>query len=338
MNDDDMLTAVRNRLTEVRDGLGDVHMDTPASEILVRAQRHRTRRRLSVALACGTVAVTAVAVIAATGGAAQPGTSGVTNAQTTAYVIKRVDNALAAANFVIQARESGTTTSSVHGHRVSFGDGLTLSWAYSNRNRTEQFTGSGCGHALPDGSCTHRGGSEPYWADGTALIGGRLIGAYVTYYDHKYSLSPLGHYHLKACSATAQLVLAGGQVTMPNWPTFIKAMLGCGTATVTGHARIGGVETTVISGSVDVPLSKGYARAVKEKRVRVRYTLYVDSASYLPVRAAGSTESYGGAGGPTIVANVTDVQWLRPTPANLATALVTIPPGYQLWKGPSTNQ
>jgi hypothetical protein len=337
MNDDDTLTAVRNRLTEVRDGLGDVHMDTPASEILARAKRHRTRRRLSATLACGTVAVTAAAVIAATGVGVRPGTGGVTNAQTTAYVIKRVENALAAANFVIQAREAGTTTSSVHA-RLRFGDGLTMSWAYGSRNRTEQFTGSGCGHALPDGTCTHRGGSEPYWADGTALIGGRLTGAYVTYYDHKYSLSPLGHYHLKACSATAQLVLAGGEVTIPNWPAFIKAMLGCDGATVTGHARIGGVETTMISGSADVPLSKGYGGAIREKRVRVRFSLYVDSATYLPVRAYGSTETYGGAAGPATVANVTDVQWLRPTPANLAKALVTIPPRYQLWKGPSGGQ
>ena len=54
----------------------------------------------------------------------------------------------------------------------------------------EEFTGSDCGQVTSNGWCTHRGGSERYLADGTALIGGKLVSAYVTYYDHKYSLSP----------------------------------------------------------------------------------------------------------------------------------------------------
>lgn len=85
----------------------------------------------------------------------------------------------------------------------------------------------------------------------------------------------------------------------------------------------------MISGSADVALSKGYGRAVREKRVRVRYTLYVDSATYLPVRAVGMLETYGGAAGPSPVTSVTDVRWLSPTPANITKALVTVPPGYQ---------
>jgi hypothetical protein len=306
------------------------------ADMVPRARTRVRHRQLAVraALAFGTAAVTA-AVIAVT----IPGTGGVTNAQTTAYVIKRVQNALAAENFVIQGRATGSSTFAVHGHQVRDNSGLTaISWTYGSRNRMVEFTGTDCGQALPNGDCTHRGGSVPYWAQGTALVGGKLVSAYVTYWDHRYSLARLGHYHLKACSTTAQLVLGGPAVTMPNWPAFIKAMLGCEAATVTGHARIGGVETTVISGSIDVPLSKGYARTVKEKRVRVRFTLYVDSATYLPVRAYGSTETYGGASGRTVSASVTDVTWLAPSAANIAKALVTIPPGYQLWKGPSVNQ
>jgi hypothetical protein len=122
---------------------------------------------------------------------------------------------------------------------------------------------------------------------------------------------------------------------MSNWPAFIKAMLGCGEATVTGHARIGSVETTVIGGSIDVPLPKGYARTIREARERVRFALYVDSTTYLPVRAYGSDETYGGAGGPTISASVTNVQWLPPTAANIAKALVTIPPGYTQVSSPA---
>jgi hypothetical protein len=270
-------------------------------------------------------------VIAAT----VPGTGGVTNAQTTAYVIKRVQNALAAENFVIQGQATSAMTVSVHGRRVSSSNGPTMSWSYGDRSRFVEFTGNDCRQVLSDGSCPHRGGSGLYLAAGTALIGGKLTGAYVTYFDHKYSLYPLGQTHVQACSRTAQLGLGAPAVTMSNWPAFIKAMLGCGEATVTGHARIGSVETTVIGGSIDVPLPKGYARTIREARERVRFALYVDSTTYLPVRAYGSDETYGGAGGPTISASVTNVQWLPPTAANIAKALVTIPPGYTQVSSPA---
>jgi hypothetical protein len=315
----------------LREGLDRLTGDARVPAGLVgRARAHRRRRKIAAraALACAAAGVTAAAVVVVAGPGTRSGTGGPTNARTTAYVIKRVEGALAAENFVIQGQATGSMTFPVHGHRVRSGTGPTTSWSYGNRDRMVEFTGNSCGHALPNGDCTHRGGSERYLADGTAIIGGKLTGAYVTYYDHKYSLYPLGHYHLKPCSTTAQLGLAGPAVTMPNWPAFIKAMLGCEAATVTGHARIGGVETTVISGLVDVPLSKGYGRVVKERRVHVRYTLYVDSATYLPVRAYGSTETYGGAGGPTLSAYSTNVRWLPPTKANTAKALVTIPPGY----------
>lgn len=46
MNDDTELALAR-RLTEVRDSLADVHMTTPAAEIIARDSRRRTRRRLA---------------------------------------------------------------------------------------------------------------------------------------------------------------------------------------------------------------------------------------------------------------------------------------------------
>ena len=308
-------------------------LQVPADLAGQARRAHQRRRRLAgtAVVALGTAAVTAAAVIAAT----VPGTGGVTNAQTTAYVIKRVQNALAAENFVIQGQATSTMTVSVHGRRVSSSNGPSMSWSYGDRSRFVEFTGNDCRQVLPDGSCPQRGGPELYLADGTALIGGKLTGAIVTYFDHKYSLYPLGQTHVQACSRTAQLGLGAPAVTMSNWPAFIKAMLGCGDATVTGHARIGSVETTVISGSIDVPLPKGYARTVREARDRVRFTLYVDPTTYLPVRAYGSDETYGGAGGPTISASVTNVRWLPPTAANIARALVTIPPGYTQVSSPA---
>jgi hypothetical protein len=93
--------------------------------------------------------------------------------------------------------------------------------------------------------------------------------------------------------------------------------------------RINGVETTKITGKpVTVRLSKGEGQSVHEKYTRARWTLYVNPRTYLPVRMIGVTETFGGSGGVTRFASVTNVAWLPPTAANKARALVTIPPGY----------
>ena len=104
---------------------------------------HQRRRRLAgtAVVAFGTAAVIAAAVILATVPGAGPGTGGATNAQTTAYVIKRVQNALAAENFVIQGQATGSMTVSVHGRKVSSSNGTSMSWSYGNRSRFVEFTG-----------------------------------------------------------------------------------------------------------------------------------------------------------------------------------------------------
>src|SRR6516225_3228786 len=257
-----MNTDVEQLLQESMERLAAVTV-APAG-LVGRARRRLRRRRLAMisAAAGAAAAITAVAVATATGAGSPAST--VSRAQTTAYVISRVENALAGENFVIQGRASGIMSGSVHGHRYRYSGGATDSWSFGMRNRMEEFTGRNCGHVDSNGWCTHRGGSVRYLADGTALIRGKLVSAYVTYFDHRYSLSPLGHYQLKPCSRTAQLVLGGPAVAVPNWPAFIRGMLRCNRATVIGHARIGGMRAIVISGSIDVPLSKGYAHYVKE--------------------------------------------------------------------------
>jgi hypothetical protein len=331
-----MNTDVEQLLRESMERLAAV--TAPPAGLVGRARRRRRRRRLATisAAAAAAATVTAVAVVTAAGAGSPAST--VSRAQTTAYVISRVENALAGENFVIQGRASGIMSGSVHGHRYRYSGGATDSWTYGIRNRMEEFTGRSCGHVDSNGWCTHRGGSVRYLANGTALIRGKLVSAYITYYDHRYSLSPLGHYQLKPCSKTAQLALGGPAVSVPNWPALIKTMLRCNRATVTRHSRIGSVPVIVISGSIDIPLPKGYGRSVRETRVHVGYTLYVDAKTYLPVRAYGSTKTYGGAGGPTISSYVTNVRWLSPTPANRAKALVTIPHGYTQWTGSPGNQ
>jgi hypothetical protein len=62
MNDDPTLTALRHRLTEVRDSLGDVHMTIPASEIFARDRRRRARHWLAAAGGAAAAAAVAVSV------------------------------------------------------------------------------------------------------------------------------------------------------------------------------------------------------------------------------------------------------------------------------------
>ncbi len=177
-----------------------------------RAARAR-RRRMAVraAAGAGAAAVTAAAVIAATVGAGAGGAA--MQARTTAYVVSRVEKALAGQHLVLRGRTTGVW-------------GPSISWAYGPRNRFEELTGSG----------------EPYLAVGTTLIGGKLTGVYVTYYNRKWSLLP-ECIPANACSRTGALEMAGPPVPTSDWPAIIRATLACGAATVTGHAQIDGVDT-----------------------------------------------------------------------------------------------
>lgn len=294
------------------------------------ARLHRRRRAVRAAAACGAAAVIAVAAIVlsgvAVGAPARPST-GLAQARTAAYVISRVENALATEHLVLRGTSSGG------------GWGPTVTWVYGARTKFVEFTGHGCGHAAPSGACTHRGGSEPYLAQGDALIRGKRYNAYVTYFDRKWSGSPGWEpMPASACSKTGGLEMSSPAIVTSHWPAFIKATLACGAATVTGHVRIDGRETTKITGSpVTVRLQAGEARAVREKWVRARWTLYVDSTTYLPVRISSSNRTFGGPASSYASSSVTDIQWLRPTAANIAKTLVTVPPGFRRVKSPANQ-
>jgi hypothetical protein len=272
------------------------------------------RRRMAVraAVACGAAAVTAtVAVVVAVGAGGTPGRTnpGMANTRTTAYVISRVDKALARQHLVLRGR---TTTTA----------GPSVSWAYGPRHRFEEFTGTG----------------KPFLVQGTALIDGKLTGVYVTYYNHEWSLLPQGPAPASACSRGAAIEMAGPPIPASNWPAFIRATLACGAATMTGHAWIGGVRTLKITGSpVTERLSPGEARAIHEKWLRAQWTLYVNPKTYLPARLSSAAHTYGGPAPSALFTTVTDLHWLRPTTANIAKALVTIPPGFRQVSSPANQ-
>jgi hypothetical protein len=325
MNDEEVLATTRASLTQARETLGQVRMERPVAAVVARARARQRRQALTGGAAVSAVA--AVAVLLASAG--QPGSSqappaasgGTSGAQTTAYVVKRVETALAGTPMVFR----GTSNS----------DGqLSVTWAYGKRSRFEEFTGGQCGHSLLSGVCTHRGGSERFLAQGTTFVHGKLTGVYVTYFNRRYSLSRVWAPPADACSPEAALEMGGPGVATAHWSAFIHATLACGGARVTGHVLINGVETTKISGKpVTVRLSPAYAKVIHEKWERNYWTLYVDPATYLPVRMSGSARLSGGPMASYTTSSVTDVRWLKPTRANVAKATITIPPGFHRWWG-----
>ena len=329
MNDDEALATVRTALAEARDGLSSVHMERPAGALIAGARARRLRRGLYGGVA-GT-AVLAVGLLLAGVLPASGGTPGQTNsvshARTVAYVVSRVERALAGTDLVFFGRTSSNTW------------GPSVTWAYGPQNRFEEFTGRACGHTDPNGWCTHHGGSVRFIAQGTALVHGKLRGVYVTYYNRRYSLSSLGVPPASACSKTGALGMGAPPDATRHWSAFINTTLACGAAHVTGHVWINGVETTKITGRpVAVKLSPGYSKVVRERWARVQWILWVNPKTYLPVRMYGSTQTFGGAGGAVTPSGVTNVTWLPPTRGDIAKTLVRIQPGFHQWMGSPGNQ
>ena len=247
-----------------------------------------------------------------------------TQARSVTYLVSRVKQALAGEHRVFYGRTNGT-------------DGPSVTWVYGPRIRWEELTGTSCGHALPNGDCTHQDGSERFLAQGTARVGGKLTGVYVTYYNRKWSLSP-EIVPANGCSTTARMEMSGVPVPTSHWSSFIDATLACGTASVTGHAWIDGQETTKITGApVTERLQPGEAKALGEKWTRGEWTLYVNPKTYLPVRIVSATSTFGGPRASYKDVLVTDVRWLKPTAANIARATITIPPGFRQVASPASQ-
>jgi hypothetical protein len=295
-----------------------------ASDVIARGRAVRRHRMAFRAVAgAGAAAVTAAVVIAATGGASPGG--GAVQARTVAYVTSRVESALASQNMVYAAR----TQNSIGRSTITW-----ATWGYRSRGQIEEFAGS---RWCPSrGACTHRGGSGLALADGTALVGGKLVSAYVTYYNREFSLSRLVPTAARACSTTAAFELGGPSTVTSHWPAFIGATLRCGAATVTGHVRVDGVETTKITGKpVTIRLPPGEARDIGEKWTTARWAVYVNPTTYLPVRMEGSSTTFGGRWPSSTSSSVTDVKWLPSTAANIAKTLVTIPAGFRHVSSPA---
>jgi hypothetical protein len=282
---------------------------------------HRRRVALRAALVSSAATVSAVAAVIAMIVVADARASR-SGAQMVAKLTSHIRRAVANNNMVYVGQTNGN-------------DGPDTVWAYGRQSRWLEYWPAADyrdrvvnGKRLWDFPPQYRG--QVFSAEGTALVGGKLMGIYIIYPDRKYSLSRQLPTQSSACTTTGALEMGGFAAGGVNWKSYIDQMLACGAASVTAHVRVDGSETTKITGKpVTVRLPAGESRAVRAKWVTVRWALYVNPTTYMPVRIEGSTKTYGGAAGVYVSSGVTDVRWLPPTKANIAKTLVTVPAGFR---------
>lgn len=307
----------------LREGLDRLTADarTPAGmagRVLARRRRRRAAACTAVAATAAVTAVTAVTVAAAAGGTAGPAATTPVRATaspaatgpvlTTAYVVGRVENALAGDGQVMRQTISVSPSSA----GASYLDGQpsyeNVTWAYQNRNSTQTFGANGQLQATV----------------GTGIVNGKLQGVQVDYIRHQWELQPgfLSMAPASGCTAGG----LGEAIINPdtNWPLLIKQNLACGGYKIVGYAQIDGTRTVKITGS-------RVTDAGPAGDIRTTNTLFVSPSTYLPVRITESLTA------PHVHASPisADIQWLPPTAANRANASVTIPCGYQQISSPS---
>ena len=267
------------------------------------AGRARRRRRQLVAvsaIAIAAGAVTAAAVTAAAGGMAGHAGPGTSRAQTTAYVVGRMENALANDNLV--TRE---TTSLITGGGATFFDGRRsyqeVTWSYQGRHSTQIFGSHG----------------QLQGVMGTGMADGKIQEIQVDYLQRQWELIPAtpDSVPANACTLPGFMDVPGNQSV--DWPSLIRRTLACGGYKAAGEAEIDGAETLKITGQRTLPFN-----------IREVVTLFVSPSTYLPVRLTDAVLPTAGSrlrGTQTSA----DFQWLPPTAASSARASVTIPCGFQ---------
>jgi hypothetical protein len=276
-----------------------------------RARAHLRHRKIAVraALACGTAAVTAAAVITATGPGHAAGTP--VRAHTAAYVIQRMQNALANTNVVMQTE----TTFSPAFPKI-------MQWTYRGNVRITQsgFMPPAAVQGLPWAQ------GQESWGVGTATINGKRTYVQVDYRHHEwYATAALG-FAPNGCSNGPAWAEEGGP---GNWATYIRKELSCGEFTIAGHAWIGGTKTIKITGSMTQPDFWDGPHGDTPETLHADATLYVDPSTYLPVQVIWNNSSEAAGAKPLHGTVRQDIRTLPATPRNVAKASMTVPAGFR---------
>lgn len=274
-----------------------------------RARRRRRRIVTRAALACGTAAATAAAVIAATAPGQSAGAP--VRARTAAYIIQRMENALADNNVVIQTE-----------YTFSQAFPRIMQWNYRGNVRMVQ-SGFIPPAAMP-GSPWAQG--QESWGVGPATINGKRTYVQLDYRRHEWYATTAPGFAPDGCSNGHLYAEDGGP---ENWATYIRQALSCGEFTIAGQAWINGTKIIKITGSMTEPDFWSGPHGKNPETLRADATLYVDPSTYLPVRVIWKNSIRAPDGKPRHGTVREDIRVLPPTPRNVAKASVTIPAGFR---------
>jgi hypothetical protein len=303
----------------IREGLDRLTADVRVPPgVTGRARSHLRRKKIAVraALAGGTAAVTAAAVVAVTA----PGrdTTGPVQAHTAAYVLTRVANALATTNKVIQTE---TVFSAPYP--------AVMGWIYRGDMRLDQ-SGYIPPALVPDMPWAR---GRVHWSVGTTKVHGRRIYAQIDYRHHEWANAGTLGFPPNACTVRLDIVEFNGPA---QWPAYVRQALSCGLFKVAGHAQIHGVRAIKLTGSTtnwhfwsQLPHPEGRGP------FRVDATLYVNPTTYLPTLVIWNNRTHYRDGRPLDGTVRQEITALPATLGNIAKANVTVPAGFR--KVPSST-
>jgi hypothetical protein len=264
------------------------HVEMPPGLARSAGRRWHKRRLMTRAAVAATTAVVAGATVAI----AAAGSSGNAPSQSYAYVVSRVENALATVGNADYIAFSRSITTS---HSPDFPSGTDLTWYTRDRFNHIAYTSSG----------------RPYFSLTVTRVPGGLQMVTVQY-EHRfvgYQDELMGARTARDCG-TAAAVLSTVEVNpgdMTNWPATIRALLGCHVLKVAGHQRAGRTDLIrFVQAQADYPM-----------------TLLVNPSTFLPSRMVVTSSQPGQAWTTT-----TEFGSLPPTRANLAHLSAPIPAGF----------
>jgi len=305
---EDLLRSGMERLTD------QVQAPRGLAEQAVAAHRRRRHRRAATAIAAGSAAVATAVLFAVTGAGLAPSRTGTgsTGVHTVGYVLSRVAGALSASDMVVRTE-------------TTFAPAFPpiTQWSYHGESRSVQ-----SGYVWWAGTPWAEG--QESWAAGTAVIGKHRVNVEVDFQHRRWYPTPpiLPGTALNGCSNTLDLLQYGtGPV---DWTVYVRQALACGTFRIAGHGQVEGHRAIELTGWERRPSWNG------RNALYVAATLYVDTSTYMPLRATWINRSHTSAGFVPLYGVVRqDIILLSPTPSNVALATITIPAGFR--KVPSST-
>lgn len=299
----------------LREGMVRFTADLRAPAGLTDRVRQRRRRRLVLRWSVGPALAAAAAVVAlvavGTSSAELNGTGG--TAADAAYVVKRVDGALSAADPGTIAQMTITTSAKVIGAKTM--TSTAEEWSYGDAWRAVTYSATG----------------QPVYDEGANSSSVYTLVSYLTKTWARQSglgrpagaLPTVGPGRCGAAATSLPLLFQEGlpstESSASSLPATVaralRTAVSCGALTVAGRQRVDGIAAIELTSSKNSPISE---------------TIWVSPGSYLPVRVVVRNAPGSGVGpGLLVLSQTANISWLPATSQNLAKLTVAIPAGFR---------